>query len=266
MVNARTAGVAIGRTIRGRAHTGRAGVDDGEAETVVCGDVVVEAPKVLAGSGRGIERTKPVVDYAGQIRRWKVRLYIRGHRVDAARRDLIVRKWLTNSIRQGGWVVDQREDGSVGEIPRPHGRRRICFERIRSGMVDDVVVIEIEEYLVLPDRTANCAAKIVEVQHRHRGREEASRIEEIVFEVFVSRAVHPVRSALADLVQDRAADTILCVETRSTDLDLGDIFKHADIHVRAVRIGDLSAIGEPVVLIAHVPVHGQRCSGPGDAG
>jgi hypothetical protein len=88
-------------------------------------------------------------------------------------------------------------------------RGRIGVDRKRKRLVYDLVVIEIDEQLVVLDRTADRCAEIVIPLETYTGIEETPRVEKIVLKVFVSRAVELVRTALADLVEHSATDAVL---------------------------------------------------------
>jgi hypothetical protein len=107
------------------------------------------------------------------------------------------------------WIVESLK---AGEVAAKHcGCRDVLKTGCAASRVDGLVVIEVEEDLVLPDRTANRKAEVVVALVRSGALTEAiiRGVERIVLEVFVACSVEPVGAAFTDLVEDCAADTIL---------------------------------------------------------
>src|SRR5690348_11260615 len=107
-------------------------------------------------------------------------------------------------------------------------------------MIDDLVIVEEEEHLVLPDRTANGGPKIVVVERSKRRRFAISvvvrlSIKGVVLYVVVGGAVKMIGASLADLVDDHAANAVLRRERRQRNLQLVHGLKNRGVGVLAMR-------------------------------
>src|SRR5258708_28251266 len=119
------------------------------------------------------------------------------------------------------------EDGRI-ETPSFHGVGRIIYARGRDERgigIDQLLIVEIEEQLVLEDWPTDRAAKVVvTLPPLFAGSiEVVSRIQVVILEVIVARAVKLIGTALANDVEDIAAATVLRRGGRSNHGHFGHV-------------------------------------------
>jgi hypothetical protein len=106
------------------------------------------------------------------------------------------------------------DGGQAGEVAPDHCLGWNVLEAGRgASRVNRLVVVEVEEHLVLPDWTANREAEVVIADARHRTlRAEGivCGIQRIVLEELIGCTVEVVGAALADLIESRSTNSVLC--------------------------------------------------------
>src|SRR5580704_5051546 len=109
--------------------------------------------------------------------------------------------------------------------------------RVGGIWVLQLLEVVIEEQLALQDRSADSPAEIVEplLCFGASPVEIASRIQVVVLEIFIKRAVKPVGPALADDVEDRTAAAVLRRGVRCNHVHLGYRLALALVNVGAMR-------------------------------
>jgi hypothetical protein len=109
-------------------------------------------------------------------------------------------------------VIDSRKPG---EISAEDGSSRNRIKRrLIATVLDDLVEVEVEEELLLEDRTADGAAEVVIAEARLLRRAPeiiAIGIQRIVLKILVCRTVEVVRTTLADLIVENTP-TPYCAE------------------------------------------------------
>src|SRR5712664_280065 len=257
---------------------------DRKAQAVLTGNVVVDSPEVpderirtvrhelvvrrKSGKiGSGIERLKgtcPRIELADPVV-WEgvaADLAIdspRSRRIENLARDSPLPCAIINSSKR------RSEEGR--EIALPHGIGRNRSEAVIRAFVVDFVDVEVEEQFLLYDRPTDRPAKVVVPQIRRRTEwiEEASGIERIVPNIFVSCPVEATGPAFTDLIEYGTADAILRRERRGADLNFGYGLKSSNVDVGAERQCGRSAVREKVAVKGQVAVHRDASTGVGYA-
>src|SRR5258708_227574 len=115
----------------------------------------------------------------------------------------------------GSVELQRVTEGRRIETSGPHGGGGNTDFTERVVRVLQLLIVEIEEQLVLEDRPTDRAAKVIVALLCLRGAvpsrmvEVASRIQGVVLEILVERAVKLIGSILADEVENVAAAAIL---------------------------------------------------------
>src|SRR6266852_3226297 len=126
----------------------------------------------------------------------------------------------------------------------------VCGRNRNSGDlavgVFQLLIVEVEEQLVLQDRSADRTAKVVETLLPLGASpvEVVSRIHCVVLEVVVEGAVKLIGSALADDVEDIAAAAVLGRGGRSNHVHFGHALALTLVNVGAMRQPNRAAVNQ----------------------
>src|SRR3984957_8550698 len=131
--------------------------------------------------------------------------------------------------------------------------------RVAAAIVRNFVTDKEEEELVLDDGAAQGTTPLVIPQAGFclAGRTKIRPgVQNVVLPILVRGTVKAVAAALADLVEDRAANAVLRGERRSCDLDFRNALEDGVVNVAADGQYDGRAIGEEVGVIGEIAVDG----------
>src|SRR5215471_13229948 len=135
------------------------------------------------------------------------------------------------------------EEGvDAGEITGDIGVRRKSVITMLVVMVHRLVIVEIEEHLVLQNRTADRSTEVVVAQEwnwlKPRGFRKTEFVgvcrKGVILNEIVSRPMELIGTALGDLVKDDSADPVLRREGRRIDLQFGNVLEGGWISILAV--------------------------------
>src|SRR5580692_3833719 len=123
--------------------------------------------------------------------------------------------------------------------------------------VFQLLIVVIEEHFVLQDRSANRPAEVVVTLLRFGATVEVgSRIQVVVLDIVIGRAVKFTAPALEDDVEDRAAAAVLGGSVCCNDVELGHCLAYALIGVGAMRQPDRAAVDQIARKVGHGSVDG----------
>src|SRR5260221_13866012 len=148
-------------------------------------------------------------------------------------------------------------------IGRPHTSfgesRNSAGVRITAADVGDFVADKEEEKFFLDDGAADRPAPLVVSQTRlclAWRAEIGPSVKHIILPILEDRAMKGIAAALADLVENRTADSGLRGERRSGDLNFRNTFEDGVVDVAAHWQNHGRAIGKEVGVIREVAVNG----------
>src|SRR6266567_69550 len=139
------------------------------------------------------------------------------------------------------------------ETSRLHGVRGNADRADRTERINQLLIVEIEEQLVLADRTADRAAKVVETLPRLGASpvEVVSRVQRIILEIIIGSTVKLIGSALADEIEDIATTAILCGGGCGNHVHFGYCFALALVNVGAVWQPNRATVNQITGEVGH---------------